>query len=115
MPAGRDEATAERNRQIKMAAQDGVPPRVIADIWAMPKSKVYRVLADPDSHLATRVKATPVVRLRTQVAPGDPISHGSESGYRRCRQRPAGACEDCLAAHALEQRMYQFKKQAMST
>jgi hypothetical protein len=110
MASGRDEWTADRNRQIKMASEDGVPPRVIADLWGLSRQKVHKILSDPHSGDVTLVRATPRVRLLDPQDPHDGISHGTPSGYRKCVARPQGSCDDCKTANALKASAYAARK-----
>lgn len=44
------------------------------------------------------------LNLPTVHHPDRPIEHDTDAGYRRCVQRPEGACDPCKAAHARDER-----------
>lgn len=113
MTAGRSADVVERNWEIyrlRYATLRGgrlLPISIICDLMGLSRKTVSAVLNAPQSLDETERRARPTVSLRG--APDgrlDGISHGSDSGYRRCRQRPEGACVPCLNAHALVNRRY---------
>lgn len=87
--------------------------RFVAAYFGISEQKTHVILKDPTSDQATLAdhRAKPVVDLLLEHE-DDGISHGTESGYRRCRARPEGSCVDCKDAHAVTMQAYKDRRKA---
>jgi hypothetical protein len=119
MPAGRTPEVAARNAEMKAMRRGDLsygrplPARFVAAYFGISEQKTHVILKDPNSDKATAQnhRAKVVVDLLLDHE-DDGISHGSESGYRRCRARPEGSCVDCRDAHAATIAAYKERKKA---
>lgn len=115
MSSGRTADVALRNAEMKamragshLLSGRRASVEFLCQWYGLSRKTVSEILNDPQSHEVTERRARPTVSLRG--APEDGLSHGSESGYRRCRLRDEGACIPCLNAHAKAQREYQASR-----